>query len=162
MEKINVKNEYIVEKDIILFKKGENITDEDIRNKIRKLMYDDYLVKIGELIPIPFNIIIHNYNNILYLINNDEALCCIDGKKNIIPKKDGYFNSKKFYLQSCKREDLKCGDIIFCCANINFIDVNEPHEYGVIKNEERYVCWDNNNVIEWGINWKYFFKVVER
>jgi hypothetical protein len=84
--------------------------------------------------------------------------CMIYAGSEINPNGDLY--TAPLYLEPCKREDLKCGDIAFRSEDGD-IQFDNVWYYCVILNVEEFVYWEGNNmIIDIDAEWDWY-KVVK-
>jgi hypothetical protein len=74
-----------------------------------------------------------------------------------------YIENIHFYLEPCKREDLKCGDVAYVCEeNIEAYDLTgEIESYLVVLNNTHCVCWsDDSDMLNDNHDYDFWYKVI--
>lgn len=84
----------------------------------------------------------------------------IIGMAGTITNKEKHLCTTPLYLEPCRREDLKCGDIAYrsLYETPNF---RELARYCVILNDKEYAYWFKKNMKVSDVKWDYWYRVVK-
>jgi hypothetical protein len=157
--------------------KEQNKLKKEILKAVEKAIDKFELVDLEEekeeRIRVPENIKFEEIGGELSLISPNAKLilsalsthggipCMIYAGSEINP--NGNLYTDPLYLEPCKREDLKCGDIAFR-ANLDKPDFDILVYYCVVLNETEYALWRDSHDMDMMVSdtpWNYWYKVVK-
>lgn len=141
--------------------------------KIYDLEHDAYRFTESERIRVPDNIKFEQHGSVFALVSPN-GICTLSGSQTHggvpnVGMAGNVFDSAAniitdpLYLEPCKREDLKCGDVALCFDEDSDIEatIDEISEYAVILNDTEYAMWDDQmSAVVDDLNYEYWYKVV--
>ena len=151
------------------------VRSAELNEKVAELKSKASKLTATERIRVPENIKFeeHPDNLLLALISpNGKCMLSADDMHGGIPLvcEAGYRNNAAFriitdplYLEPCKREDLRCGDVAFCCEGIDNVTPLSSNIafYVCILNESDHVFWyEGMGIRVSDMYWSDWYKVV--
>ena len=146
---------------------------EETAKKIEELKKEALKLTEPERIRVPENIKFEGYLDRLALISpNGKCILAGKGFHGGIPRVGmagqsdnlaAHIITDPLYLEPCKREDLKCGDVAFCCEGIHIVTSLSSNIafYVCILNKNDHVFWNEGMDIRVSdMYWSDWYKVV--